>query len=173
VDVVLLLLRIIHIGTGVFWVGAAFALFLFVEPSTKVLEPPERKKFLDELIKGRRYSTAILVASTLTILAGAVLYWRASGGLNATWITSATGLGFTIGALAAIVSWLLGPFAILPTIEALDRLGGEMLTAGRPPTPEEGARMGALSARLQTVGRIDLAMLTVAVLAMAVARYLG
>jgi hypothetical protein len=85
---------------------------------------------------------------------------------------SPTGLGFTVGAFAAIVSWLLGPLAILPTIKELDVRGGELLAAGRPPTPEEGSRMQALSARLQTVGRLDLAMLSVAVLAMAVARYL-
>ena len=171
-DLFLLLLRVVHIGTGVFWVGAAFTFFLFVAPSTDVLAPPDRKKFFDEIIKRRRFSTTILVVSTFTILAGAILYWRDSAGLNPVWITSPTGLGFTVGALAAIVSWLLGPLAILPTIKELDRRGGELLSAGRPPTPEEGSRMHALNARLQTVGRVDLAMLSVAVLAMAVARYL-
>jgi uncharacterized membrane protein len=171
-DFLLLLLRILHIGTGVIWVGAAFTFFLFVAPSANVLAPPNRKQFFDEIIARRRFPVAITILSTVTILAGAILYWRDSSGLNPAWITSPTGLGFTVGALAAIVSWLLGPLAIKPTIEKLDHLGGELLAAGRPPTPEEGGRMQALSSRLQTVGRIDLAVLSVAVIAMAVARYL-
>ena len=168
-DVVVVLLRIIHIGTGAMWVGAVVAFLLFVAPSTQVLEPPTRKRFLDELMGRRGYPRFIAVISTLTVLAGAVLYWRASGGLNAAWIASPTGLGFTVGALAAIVAWLLGPLGIKPTIDALDRLGSELLAAGRPPTADETARMDALGSRMQTLGRIDLTMLTIAVLGMAAA----
>ncbi len=38
-DVFQIVLRLIHIGAGVFWVGAAFAFFLFFRPSAKGHRP--------------------------------------------------------------------------------------------------------------------------------------
>ncbi|MBA3779998.1 MAG: hypothetical protein H0X16_12015 [Chloroflexi bacterium] len=171
-DVGLLLLRVVHIGAGVFWVGGAFTFFLFVAPSAGALEPPATKRFMDEVVNNRRFPTAILIASTLTILAGALLYWRDSAGLSAAWITSPTGIGFTVGAVAAIVSWILGPLAIRPTITRLQELGDQVMEAHRPPTAEEAGTLAALNQRLRTVGIINLVLLGIAVLSMAVARYL-
>jgi hypothetical protein len=99
-DPLLMLLRIIHIGSGVLWVGAAFTFTLFVAPSSEVLAPPDRKQFLDEIVGRRRFSSTIFVFSTLTIVAGAMLYWRDSNGLDPGWITSPSGLGSTTGAAA-------------------------------------------------------------------------
>ena len=85
-----------------------------------------------------------------------------------------TGLGFTIGAIAAIVSLsLLGPLSILPTISKLQALGGRLKAEARPPTPEEGATLHALDRRLTQIGQLDLVLLLVAVVMMATARYLG
>ena len=115
----------------------------------------------------------MLGAGIVTVVAGALLYFRDSGGLNPAWITSPTGLGFTIGAIAAIVSLSLGPLSILPTISKLQALGGRLKAEARPPTPEEGATLHALDRRLTQVGQLDLVLLLVAVVMMATARYLG
>ncbi len=167
------LLRVVHIGAGVFWVGGAFTFFLFVSPSTEVLPPANRTKFLDEVAWRRRFATAIYSAATLTILAGAALYWLDSGGLKAAWLTSPSGLGFTVGGLAGLAAWVVAFAVILPTFTALSRLGGELVAAGRPPTAEEGGRLGALATRLRMSGRALLALLAIAVLFMAISRYLG
>jgi hypothetical protein len=171
-DWFLLLMRLLHVGGGAFWVGAAFTFILFVAPSTEVLPPPNRKAFFDRFVGERRFTIAILAAATLTVLSGAVLYWRVSGGLNSIWLTSATGLGFTIGGLAGLAAWFIAWLVISPTFTALSRLSGEVLAAGRPPTAEEGARLGVLGTRLGLAGRVVLALLAIAVLFMAIARYM-
>ena len=172
-DPLLLLLRVLHIGSGIFWVGAAFTFFLFVSPSAKAIGTDAQGAFMDQITRVRRFPTAVLVAGTITVLAGALLYWRDSGGLNAAWISSPTGIGFSIGALTAIVSLALGPIFILPSVDGLQAIGGRLQAEHRPPTPEEGATLQALDRRLTQVGQIDLVLLSVAVLMMATARYLG
>ena len=172
-DIGLLLLRVVHIASGAFWVGAAFAFVLFVVPSANALEPPATKAFMDQIIKKRRYSDIIFASTVFTVAAGALLYWRDSNGFRAEWITSPTGIGFTIGALAAIVSFLIGPLALLPRIKRLQALGDTLEREHRPPTPEEGAEFGRLNAGLRTWGAIDLVGLSIAVVMMATARYLG
>ena len=171
-DPLLLLLRLLHIGSGVFWVGAAFAFFLFVQPSAKALGPEGEGAFMADLTQVRRFPTVILAATALTVGAGLFLYLRNAGGMEL-WLGSATGVGFTIGAAAALVSFALGPMAILPAVTKLNAIGGTLRAERRPPTPEEGARISDLQARLRTVGKIDLVFLAIAVVFMATSRYLG
>jgi uncharacterized membrane protein len=172
VDWLLLLLRVVHIGGGVFWVGAAFTFFVFVAPSLEVLPLTNRKAFLDQFVGRRRFVTVTLAAATLTVLAGAALYWRNSGNLNPAFLNSAYGLGFTVGGLAGLLAWLIAVLLIGPTFVELSRLGEQLLAAGRPPTAEEGARLATLGARLRIASRVLLTSLAIAVLFMAVSRYL-
>jgi uncharacterized membrane protein len=113
-DPFLLLLRVLHIGSGIFWVGAAFTFLLFVNPSAKALGTDAQGAFMDQITRVRRLPMVVLIAGVVTVLAGATLYWRASGGLNSAWISTPTGIGFSIGALAGIVSMALGPIFIVP-----------------------------------------------------------
>lgn len=172
-DPLLLLLRILHIASGIFWVGAAFAFFLFVGPSAKAIGPDGQGAFLHQVGRVRRFPKAILGAGIITVLAGATLYWRDSGGLSADWIATGTGIGFSIGAVAGIASLALGLTTIEPTINRLLDMGVTLRTEGRPPTAEEGATLVTLDQRLTRVGQIDLVLLSIAVLMMATARYLG
>lgn len=171
-DVTLLLLRVLHIGSAIFWVGSAFAFFLFFEPSARSLGPDGQGAFMANLTRVRRFPMVILGATIVTVGAGLILYLRDAGGLQL-WIGSPTGIGFTIGAIAAIISFALGPLLILPTIGELDTLGGSLAAAQRPPTPEELTTIRALQGRLRTVGKVDLMFLAIAVLSMATSRYFG
>ena len=171
-DLVFLLLRLVHIGAGVFWVGGAFTFFLFVAPSTEVLAPAARQAFIEQLAVRRRFPVIVLAAATLTILAGASLYWLNSTGLSSPWIASPSGLGFAIGGICGFGAWLIAAFVIAPTFGALSELGASLVEAGRPPTAEETARIAALSARLQLASRLLLVLLAIAVALMAVSRYL-
>jgi hypothetical protein len=116
-------------------------------------------------------TTIILIAAVLNVLAGAWLYWIFSGGLQVTWITSDHGLSLTIGAVAAIVTFILALSVTRPTLLRMGALGREMQRAGGPPEPEQMAAMQALQRRLATAGRIGAVLLVVAVIGMSVARY--
>lgn len=166
-----IVLRILHIASGIFWVGTAWFFFGWVEPTSKAIGPAAGP-FLHHIVAQRRITRALVGASTLNVAAGAILYWRDSGGLNGAWIGSPTGIGFTIGGLAAITAWIIGLSVISPTVERLDAAGGAMAAAGRPPTNEEASAFHALEVRLHRAGIADSTLLALAVLMMATSRYL-
>jgi hypothetical protein len=63
-------------------------------------------------------------------LGGVVLYLKASAGLETDWISSGPGIGFTIGAISAIVAFVMGLVAIKPTVERMTALGARSRAAG-------------------------------------------
>jgi uncharacterized membrane protein len=171
VDWYLIILRVVHILAGVFWVGSAIFFFFFIEPSVKELGPTG-EKFMSHLTEKKRMPVVITAASALTVLAGILLYWRDSDGFALDWITSAPGLGFTVGGVAAILAFAFGLFIIRPSVGRMGAIGQEIATAGGPPTDAQAVEMQRLGARLLLIGRIDLVLLTVAVVTMATARFL-
>ena len=169
-DIYLIVLRIVHILGGVFWVGSAIVFFFFLEPTANALGP-QAQPFMKQLFDKRRFAMYIAAANVLVVLSGVLLYWRDSGGFRLEWITSPTGLGFTIGGVAAIVSTIVGLAYIRPNVERIGALGDRLDAAGRPPTDEELGELRAVQGTLRRIGGIYLAFLTVAVLTMATARY--
>lgn len=53
-DVVAIVLRIVHIVSGVFWVGGAALFFFYLEPTINKLGP-DAEKFTDEMVNRRRF----------------------------------------------------------------------------------------------------------------------
>ena len=170
-DVLQVVLRVLHIGTGVFWVGTAWFFFAFVEPTTQAIGPAAGP-FMHHVVRQRRVVRAVLTAATINVVVGLILYWRTSGGLDQAWLRSGTGIGFTFGAVCALAAWALGVSMLGPTIDKLDEVATAMGSAGRPPTPEEVGRFGALQHKLHRIGQVDVILLIGAVLGMASARYL-
>jgi uncharacterized membrane protein len=166
----MILLRTIHILAGVLWVGGSVIYIAFIEPTVKATAPASQK-FMQHLMSRQRYSLFMNVTSGLTVLAGALLYWRDTGGRILAWAQTGPGLGFTLGALAAIVVYLLGFFMIRPRAERLSALGKQIGMAGGPPTPEQAAELNTLDKEMGTLGRVDAVLLTVALVLMGTARY--
>lgn len=171
-DLYLIVLRIVHILGGVFWVGAAITFFFFIEPTAKALGP-QAQPFMKQMLGVRRFPVYILTANLLVVLSGILLYWRDSNGFRIEWITTGPGLGFTIGGVAAIAATAVGGLFIRPNVERFAALGDRLAAAGGPPTEEQLGEVHALQETLRRIGAIDLALLTVAVLTMATARYWG
>lgn len=170
-DTYMVVLRILHILAGVFWVGAAFTTILFIQSTAREVGPAAGP-FISHLAGKKHLVDWVLRAAGLTILAGLLLYWRVSGGLDGGWIASAQGLSLTIGALSGMTAFTLGLTIVRPTIMASLAIGREVAESGGPPTPEQGARIQALQARSKAVGNVIVPLLVVAVAGMAVARYL-
>src|SRR5918996_5723713 len=110
----ILALRLVHIVSGAFWFGAAFTMFLFLQPTAQATAP-EGQKFMLHLLRNRRFSEAVLAAALLNVGAGALLFWRDSGGLQLAWISRPPGLGFTIGAAAALIALITFVIVGYPT----------------------------------------------------------
>jgi uncharacterized membrane protein len=172
VDWLQILFRIGHIIPAVFWVGGAALFFFYIEPTMNKLGQ-DAEKFVEEVIVRRKLPMYFAGVSGLTVLFGAILYWRDSNGFSGPWMTSPTGIVFGLGGIAAIIAWLLGGVALSPAVKKVGAIGGEMRTAGGPPSAELMGRMHAAQERVRTIGAIDLVLVIFAVLCMATARYFG
>jgi uncharacterized membrane protein len=165
----LIVLRIIHIIAAVCWVGGAIVYTLFLEPAAKATAPSSGQ-FMQYFISRRHYPVYMGISSLLTVLAGGLLYWHSSGRLNLTWITSGPGLGYTIGSVVAIGVFFLGMLMIKPRAERLGGLGRE-IGAASGPSPTQAVELEKLGRELSRLGRVEIALMAVALLTMATARY--
>jgi uncharacterized membrane protein len=171
-DASMVLLRIVHIGTGVIWVGSLFVVVFFVQPSAATLGPAGAP-FMSEL-RRRRFVDVVFIDAVFTVLAGLFLYWHdwhtyASFG---DWIGSHFGEALTVGALLAIAGLGVAGSVTRPTIRRLVSLGKQVAESGGRPQPDTAARIGALQHRLVVAERVSFSLVFLAVVAMASARYL-
>jgi uncharacterized membrane protein len=160
-------LRLVHIISGVFWVGASLVMFFFVGP-TLGATAEAGQKFAQHLMTKTRFTAVITVSAILTVLAGYALYWRDSDGFSSTWLHTGQGLGFGVGALFALIGLVFG-IIVGNSNGALAKLG---LQIQGKPTPEQMAQIGALRKRLSLVSPINAYSLIIALLLMAISRYL-
>ena len=172
-DVDMVVFRILHIVAGVMWAGSVFLFVVFVRPSLASIAPAGAP-FMAELLGRRRLIHWLLAFAAVTILAGAYLYWKDwdAAGSFGDWIGTDFGLGLTVGAIAAIGAFSIGLFGTRPAVERMLALGREVAASGGPPTPEQAAELAAIQATQKRLSAASLSLLAVAVVAMAVARYL-
>jgi uncharacterized membrane protein len=169
-DAFWIVFRFVHIISGILWAGSAFFLFVFVGPTVEALGP-DGGRFIGHMVERRKMARVILSLAGLTVFGGVVLYLKVSSGLDPDWIGTAPGIGFTIGAVAAIVAFVMGVVAITPTIHHLTELGGRIQTATGPPAPEDLETLQRLTARFKVLGKADIVLIFTAAAAMATARY--
>jgi hypothetical protein len=170
-DLVTIALRIVHIVSGVAWAGGA-ALFLgFVAPSLAGLGD-RSSDFLDELVRRRRLGVYFAVVSTLTVLAGAILYWRDTNGLTPSIVSSSFGLGFGIGGIAGFLAWLVAVFVIPQRVRTLGARAAELRALDGQPSNGARDRYGAELRQVRVAGAGLLGLLAFALVMMASARYL-
>lgn len=167
-ELLITVLRFVHIVVGVGWAGSAFFLVYFVEPAITSVGP-DGSKFMGALMQ-RGLSSFMSIAALLTVLAGVTLLWIVSGGLSPRWLGSSGGIAFSIGGLAGIADFLLGLAVLAPLSNKMAALGAEIRAAGKPPTAAQGTEMHALQGRVAYWSRVGVVLLGVCVVGMAVGR---
>ena len=171
-DVYIILLRIIHIGSAILWFGGAVFYSAFVGPAVGRMGP-QGSRFFGLLVRQGKAVVFFVVVSTTTVIAGGFLYWRDSGGFDPDWMRSDFGTGLTVGAVAGLISWLLVLLVLAPTSYKLTSLGERVTASGGSPSGEEIGALETLRARLNRFALVNIASLTIATVAMASARYLN
>lgn len=157
------LLRLTHVLSAIFWMGSTLFIGLILEPTVAALGE-EGDRLMQKLTAGP-LSRAMSVTGTLTILSGLWMYTAYSGGFNPAVMFSSR-LPLTLGALAGLASLLVGVLVQSRAANALKVLGEEIATQGGPPTPEHAARMAALQNTLRRGGRLNVLLMTLAVIGM-------
>ncbi|MGE5251660.1 MAG: hypothetical protein ACM3QS_15770 [Bacteroidota bacterium] len=163
-----ILLRLLHVLGGVFWVGTVLALGLFVGPAAAA-NPQAGQAMMQYLVGKARISTWISAAAGVTMLAGAILYWLDSDGFRSAWTTSGPGIGFALGAIAAAIGMALG----VQVGRANKSLGSLATQIKGQPSAEQAAELAALRAKLARLTPPNVIFLVLAAVLMAVARYLN
>jgi uncharacterized membrane protein len=167
-NILVIVLRLIHILSGVFWVGSAMFSAFFLAPAV-VATGDAGQRMMGHMITKGRMSVRITIAAILTVLAGAILYWIDSRGLTSPWTSSGPGWGFGIGALFALVGLVTG----LQVGVNVKKLGTIAAAAQGKPTPDQLAEMQAAQQRMDLFSKVTTAALIVALICMATARYWG
>src|SRR5689334_18417981 len=165
-DAVMVLLRIVHVATGVIWVGSLFVVVVFVQPSAATLGPAGAP-FMAEL-RRRRFVDVVFIDAAFTVLAGAFLYWHDWHLLPTfhDWIGTTFGVALTVGALFAISGLAVAGSVTRPTISRLVSLGRQVAGSGGPPSPETAARIAVLQHRLVVAERVSFSLVLLAVVFM-------
>jgi uncharacterized membrane protein len=160
------LLRIIHIVGGVIWVGGTLTMAFFIGPTIGATGEAGQK-FVGHLMNNLKFSNRMSAAAGLTILAGLILY-----GLDAragsAWVRSSFGIGLSIGAGFALIGFVFG-IMIGRTTKAMAQLGAQM--QGKP-SAGQLTQMQSIRKQQATYSNISAAALILAVIFMAIARYL-
>ena len=168
----MLVFRFLHIVSGVLWVGSAFLFVGFIGPSAAEVGP-SAGPLLSVAVKKRKVAKVITWLGMITVAAGWVMWIKNMsdhGGLG-NWLDTSFGLGITIGAVLATITFFVGYFGVGRNVERLVDLGDQIAASAGPPSPEQQATMERLGAQLAKHGKLDLVLLLLAVTAMSTARY--
>ncbi len=166
------MLRLLHIVSGVLWVGSAFLFVGFIGPSAAEVGP-SAGPLLHAAVKKRKVAKVITALGAITVLAGWIMWFRDMNqvGSLGDWLGSDFGLVLTIGAVLATIAFFEGAIGVGRNVERMVDLGDEVAASGGPPSAEQQRQLGRIGAELERWGKIDLVLLLLAVAAMATARY--
>jgi uncharacterized membrane protein len=168
-DPLLILLRVVHIGLGVFWAGAVFFTAFFLAPALRDAGP-DGAKVAAGLMKRRLFDVLPIVA-IVSILSGLWLFWRASAGQPA-YMRSSVGMTYGIGAAAAIIALALGFAIVRPAMAKAMQLTQSAASAAPAERDAQLAAAQAARVRGAKATQVVTILIGIAVIAMAIGRYM-
>ena len=167
----ILVLRLVHVLGGIFWVGSGLFTTFFLVPAI-IAAGPAAGPVMGGL-QQRRLFTILPTVAVLTILSGLRLMWIASGGFRSEYFQTRTGATFAIAAAASVIAFVLSILIARPMAVRATQLAAEM---ARTPEGQPRAAIADEMARVRSRGAlvttISVGLLLVAASGMAVARYL-
>jgi uncharacterized membrane protein len=169
-DTLMIILRLIHIFAGTFWVGGAALLVFFISPTAKSLGP-DGGKFMQGVVRAPGYIMYFPVVALLTVVSGLWMYYRVSNHFSAEFMEDTSGIVLSIGSVAGIVAFGHGGATIGPAAAKMKTLAETISAQGGPPTEEQMKTLMDTSAFINLHSRIAFGLMVIAVAGMAAARY--
>jgi len=168
-DILMIILRLIHIFAGVFWVGATFMLIRFIAP-TVTATGEVGQQFMAYMTSRTKFSQVMGLAGTLSLLSGLTMYYIIFFDRDVA-INSGYGISLTVGAILGFVTLVLG-FAIqFRAVARMNEIRAEMAAAGGPPKAEQLAELMAMAEKLSMGTRIGAVLMTIVLIGMSIAQY--
>jgi hypothetical protein len=167
----MLILRLIHVLSGIFWAGATFFLVTYVSPAVQATGP-EGQKFMQQMGLKSGMANALAGTASLTAISGLIMYGLISD-LDIDKMSGNYLIVIGIGAVAGLAGWIVGFAVQKRSISRMQKIAAEIGSSGGPPTPEQMAEMQALSQRVGQGSRVTAVLLTIAIVCMAAAQPLA
>jgi uncharacterized membrane protein len=169
-DLILVIMRLLHVGLGVFWVGTMVFNAIFLGPSVRDAGP-DGAKVMAGLMR-RRFMDVMPLVAILNILSGLWLYWKMSGGFQPAYMHSGPGMTFAVGGLLAIVAFVVGVTVVRTSMLQAMALGPLIAQAQPQEKDAMMARAQGYRSKAMGAGKLVALLLSLAVAAMAVGRYM-
>jgi uncharacterized membrane protein len=170
-QIYLTVLRIIHIFSAVTWVGGGIFLLSVLTPTVRDAGP-DGGRFMLQLSKYGRLGRLLTISSVLTVLAGILIFYPTTNGLNQAYLQSPTGISLTIGAIVGILALGHGAFATGPITRKMEAIAKQILDQKGPPAPELMQQAQALGVKLGSNAGVSVGLAALALLFMAAAQTL-
>jgi hypothetical protein len=167
-DDLLPIVRLTHVVFAVFWVGWVFVSVLILEPRLAALGPAIQKRVMGSLMPV--VVPAMTVSGFVVFVTGTLLTLDMRAGRLDTMFTTGWGLMIALGAAATVAAMVVGLGGLTPTGIKLGKLGAQV--GDGPPSEAQAAGIARLSRRMDVLGRLDLAFVTLALVTMPLARYI-
>lgn len=166
---VTILLRLVHILGGIFWVGTMMLLAGFLLPTARKIGR-DGGRFMQQLMLQGRLQLYLGITMVLTVLSGITLYARMAAATHGAWAASRPGIAYGIGAVAAILAAAIGGAIGSSAGRRMAAVGQAIGATG--PTADQQSELARLQSRMALGARIAASLLIVAAGAMAIGRYL-
>ena len=160
-NVDLVVLRLLHIVFGAFWVGTILFMALILRPRLTSLSTSVDRRLT--LSIDRAVNTATGIAGLITVAAGIGLVFRLRWGRLNTLFDSGWGFAILVGFVAAMGAFVVG------AMEACAISIGDRLTGDGSESVE--ASLQTIDARIAFLGRLHALFILIAVGSMASARF--
>ena len=164
----LLLLRLVHVLGGVFWVGSGIFTAFFLLPAMAPTGPAAGQIMAN--LAQRRLFVVLPTVAVLTMLSGLRLMMITAAG-RSDYFASRSGMTYSISATAAVVGFFLSLLIARPGSVRIGMLSQQ--AAADPASRERvAAEIAVIQRRVKNSSVLAVALLIFAAAGMAVARYL-
>ena len=165
-----LILRLLHVVGGVFWVGSVAVMAWFLLPAQRAAGR-EGGELVQQVLVGRRMGMWTGIAMGLTLLSGIWMFARYASSTEGAWMRTPAGTGFSSGAAVALLAAVVGIAMGARNGIRMQRLQKEVAAAGGAPNASQAAEIQKLQATFGVTSKLVSGLLFLAAALMATARY--
>jgi hypothetical protein len=166
----MILFRFVHVVSGILWVGGVLTATMFILPAIRATGPAGGS-VMRHLLLNTKFGGYFPSLGGLTVLSGLWMFWHDGNASNGAFYSSNQGITLSIGALGGIIALIVGGAVVGRSFGQIGKILKAIDAGGGQPTPEQGAQMAALRAKMATGSKIVVPALLIAATAMAIARY--
>jgi uncharacterized membrane protein len=167
----MLVLRLVHVVGGVFWVGAMMYNAFFLMPIMAQAGPAAAGPIIAGF-QQRKLFVWLPVVAILTMLAGLRLMMLQSAGFSSVYFGTPMGRTYLLGGAAAIIAFAVGFAVNRPAMTRMSELGAAMAGSDEAKRAAMQAEMATLRKRAGVATAVVTWLLIGAAAAMAVGRYM-